>query len=226
MKKMTDFYAMVNAAKERVIKTMQERGVKELNLVMPYKEWGKEQGYTKDDYEDDGAYDCDYMDYKQQEAPYVVYFDKYGRGIDYRVLRVTLVGDEMPRLELYCEADEEVDTSFYDDDVMFVTMINVYTSMAEVLEMEDEPEYVWVFVAEQSADDETMATITRVFATEEAAVKCLRDFVDGDEGEREYAEKRGWTIEADCDDWFVAYKEGYYCGNHTECSIGKRELKR
>ena len=87
------------------------------------------------------------------------------------------------------------------------------------------PMYVWVFIVNQASNDETLATIVKVFATEEAALKYLHDFVEGDEGERAYAEKHGWKIDEDCADWFLAYKEGYYCGNHTECSIEKKEIR-
>lgn len=46
----------------------------------------------------------------------------------------------------------------------------------------------------------------------------------------EYETPDVWTAleefwHEDWDDWFLAYKEGYYCGNHTECSIEKKEVK-
>jgi hypothetical protein len=83
-----------------------------------------------------------------------------------------------------------------------------------------------VFTADQVADDDVFDVITEVFATEEAAKEHLHEFVYGDEGELEYAEKRGWTVEYNEPDHYRAFEEGYYSGNHTELTIEKKEVKR
>ena len=88
-----------------------------------------------------------------------------------------------------------------------------------------EPEYVWVFTATQACDDQALDTITEVFATEEAAHKHMHDFVYSEEGELDFAKKRGWTIEANTPDYYQAYEEGYYNGNHVEAQINKFEVK-
>jgi hypothetical protein len=101
---------------------------------------------------------------------------------------------------------------------------NALTSIANKMAAQ-QPEYVWVFTAEQTADDDTFDLITKVFATEQAARKYLDEFVhDDDEGELAYAKKRGWTVEYDEPDHYRAYEEGYYLGNHTEAKIEKQEV--
>lgn len=84
---------------------------------------------------------------------------------------------------------------------------------------------MWVFYADQVADCEVLEPIVAVFSTEEAARKHLHEFVHGDEGEYEYATKRDWTIEHDEPDFFQAYEEGYYNGNHTEATIERHQVK-
>lgn len=210
------------------MKTMQERGITELAMYMSYHEWGKKYGYKPEDYEDDEEDDTDYLDYRNQEAPYVVFFDKHGCGYEYRVDKVTLKERETgyPVLEFDCYANELGSDTFGEDDVVFLTLYNVFDAMVDRLEIKDEPEYVWVFTADQVADDDVFDVITEVFATEEAAKKHLHEFVYGDEGELEYAKKHGWTVEYNEPNHYRAFEEGYYSDNHTEATIEKREVKR
>lgn len=221
MNKIKEIHAKIRESRELIIKTMQERGIKDVELVMSQEDFAKENGF-----EDPDDCECDYSDYKFNEAPCAVFFDKYGAGHDYRVLKVTLEGEEHPHFMMECEADEIGDDTFYEDDMMPLSMVNVYEAMCEELKIEDEPECVWVFTANQALDDEMLDVLTKVFATEEEAKSYLYDFVHGEDGELEYAEKRGWTIECDYADWFQAYEEGYYCGNHTEVQIEKLEVQK
>lgn len=218
-------FQMMNAAKERIIKTMQERGVKKVNLVMTREEWAKENDFGPDD--DPDIYEDDYNDYRYQEAPYVIFFNKWGNGRDYAAYSVELVdGPVNPRFKLECYNGEEGSEWFYDSDLTNLSMIGVYDAMEKELEMEGEPKQtVWVFYADQVADCEVLEPVVEVFSTEEAARKHMHEFVHGDEGEHEYAEKRGWTIEDDDPDHFQAFEEGYYAGNHTEATIEKKEVK-
>ena len=49
-------FEMMNAAKERIIKTMQERGIKKVNLVMTWEEWAKENDFDPT-HEPNGEYE-------------------------------------------------------------------------------------------------------------------------------------------------------------------------
>ena len=129
------------------------------------------------------------------------------------------MNDGNPRFKLNCEGEFDNDW-FYDYDVC--SMLDVYEAMERELGLDAEPEYVWVFTADQVADDDAFDVITEVFATEEAAKEHLHEFVYGDEGELEYAEKRGWTVEYNEPDHYRAFEEGYYSGNHTELTIEKK----
>ena len=126
--------------REHVLITMQERGIKELAMYMSYQEWGKEQNYKPDDYEEDESDDEGYLDYREQAAPYVIFFDNHGCGCDYRVDKVTLKERERsyPVLELDCYANELGSDSFGEDDVVFLTLYNVYDKMCDLLGIEDE----------------------------------------------------------------------------------------
>lgn len=90
---------------------------------------------------------------------------------------------------------------------------------------ENGPMTVWVFCADQISDADVMDVITEVFFKEEDALKYLHDFVHGDEGEYEYAKKRGWMIEYDEPNHFRAYEDGHYCHNHTEATVEWRRMK-
>ena len=114
-----------------------------------------------------------------------------------------------------------------EDDDQYLDHLEEYEGMmAEKYGLKDEPKQtVWVFVANQVSDGEMFDTITDVFTTEEAARKHLYEFVHGDEGEHEHAEKCGWTIKYDDPDYFQACEDDYYCTNHTEAMIEKKEVK-
>lgn len=212
-------YRMMQQSRERIIKTMQERGITKVNLIMTQEEFAKENGF--DDVE---QAEEDYYVYRNQEAPYVIYFDKWGCGRDYAAMSVELVDGEHPEFKLNCYNNEEGSDTFYDYDLTNLSMVNVYERMLEELE-ELEPEYVWVFVADQVCNDDNFDVITEVFATEEAARQHLHEFVHGEEGELAYAEKHGWVVEHNEPDLFRSYEDGYYSGNHTEATIEKREVK-
>ena len=65
MKKISDIYGIVRESRERIIKTMQERGITELATILPYSEWCKQEECEPEEKEDD---DDAYIDYKDQEA--------------------------------------------------------------------------------------------------------------------------------------------------------------
>ena len=170
--KRVNVYAVIREMREQIVKTMQERGMKELETVMSKEEWGKENNCTLEDLED-----SDYEDYKSQEAPYIVFFDKWQNGIDYRVDKVTLKEFEGsgPILEFECWANELGYDTFGEDDVAFLTLYNVYTTMYDLLEIKDEPEKVWVLHRECVIDCELSSREIKIFRSEEEARKELQE---------------------------------------------------
>ena len=139
--KRVNCYAVIREMREQVVKTMQERGIKELPMFKSYQEWGKEQDYKPDDYEEDESDDEDYLNYRDEEAPYAIFFGKYGTGYDYRVDKVTLKqnGIGAPVLEFDCYANEIGSDTFSENDMVFLTLYNVYNTMLDLLGIEDEP---------------------------------------------------------------------------------------
>lgn len=183
--KRVNVYAAIREMREQIVKTMQERGIKELAMCMSYQEWGKEQNYEPDDYEEKEYNDCDYEDYRDQTSPYVIFFDKHCCGSDYRVDKVTLKEFEGsgPILEFECWANELGYDTFGEDDVVFLTLYNVYTTMYNLLEIKDEPEKAMVLY-EVDEEDNTKTSIVAMKETDwqkrkpEAIEKVLREYFD------------------------------------------------
>ena len=209
-------YKMMNDARQRVIETMRERDIKVLNLVMTQEEFAKENGF--DDAED--AED-DYNDYMSSDAPYVIFFNKWGNGVDYAVLSVELEDGEHPKLKLNCYNSEEGSDWFYDYDLTQLSMVNVYERMLEELGLADEPEKVYVFTAEQAWDGEVADIIVKTFRTREAAQEYMYKFIHegGDESIVDYVNRKGWEVEMDEPDLYRAYEEWRYATNHIEITI-------
>ena len=217
---------VMQQSRKRIIDTMLERGLTKVALVMTQEEYAKDKGFNDaEDAEDD------YNDYMTYEAPYVVYWDKYGRGSDYAVLSVELElrtklgdGSERPTFRLNCYNDESGDDWFYDYDVLDTSMVAVYDCMLEVLELSEEPEYVWVFSAEQTYSGETLDVVIHVFPTEESACKHLQDFLLDDGGEesiREMVRRKKWEVEEDDAFLYRAHSDDGYSFDHVELTVTK-----
>ena len=206
--------------REQIVKTMQERGIKELAMCMSYQEWGKEQNYEPDDYEEKEYNDCDYEDYRDQTSPYVIFFDKHCCGSDYRVDKVTLKEFEGsgPILEFECCADELGYDTFGEDDVVFLTLYNVYTTMYNLLEIKDEPEKVWVLHRECVIDYELSSREIKIFRSEEEARK---EFHEKAKHDRKYCCTSEWEVGTDNDNCFDAYEGGFYAQNHIMIELGE-----
>ena len=228
--KRVNVYDVIREMREQVVKTMQERGIKELAMYLSPEEWAKENDCKYEPDED--GYDEQYDDYKRDESPYVIFFDKYNHGIDYRVDKVTLKTEGLgaPVLEFDCVNDEwGYDDTFGENDLVFLTLYNVYDTLLDRLSIEDEPEYVWVFTCEQAWNEETADTIVRTFATEKAATDYLHNFLlddGGDESILESVEKNGWVTERNEPTHYFAYAEGYYESNHVELTVTKCEIQK
>ncbi len=188
--KRVNVYAVIREMREQIVKTMQERGMNEFVLCTDRETW-LEQNPDK--------YEEDYDDYVT-EAPYVIFFDKHNNGVDYRVDKVTLKQHTTgnPVLEFDCVNDEwgNCDT-FGEDDLVFLTLYNVYDTMLDLLEVKDEPEKVWIVKQESNVDGELhfnvvpckdMETAKRVLAeevntllAESPKYKDAKRWIDGDD---------------------------------------------
>lgn len=138
--KRVNVYDVIREMREQIVKTMQERGITELTMCLSPEEWAKENDCKYEPDED--GYDEQYDDYKRDESPYVIFFDKHNNGIDYRVDKVTLKTECLggPVLEFDCVNDEwGYDDTFGEDDLVFLTLYNVYDTMLDRLGIEDEP---------------------------------------------------------------------------------------
>lgn len=211
--KRINVYAVIREMREQVVKTMQERGIKSLSLCMGREEWLK---LNPDKYEED-------YDTYESEAPYAVFFDKYGCGYDYRVDSVTLKTreyDNEPVLEFDCYANEIGSETFVEDDMVFLTLYNIYDALMDLLVIESEPEYVWVFTAEQAWDDEVADVIVKTFRKKETAQEFMHKFIHdgGEESIEDYVKRKGWEVELDEPDLYRAYG-CRYSTDHIEITI-------
>lgn len=222
-------YAVIREMREQIVETMQERGIKELAMCMSYQEWGMEQNYKPEDYEEDETDDYDYTDYLDQEAPYVIFFDKYCHGYDYRVDKVRLktYKDSDPVLMFDCHESELGDDTFGENDLVFLTLYNVYDTLLDRLGIEDEPEKVYVFTAEQAWEGEAADIIVKTFRTREAAREFMHKFIheDGDESIEDYVKRKGWEVEMDEPDLYRAYDDGRYSTDHIETTITESNIE-
>lgn len=105
----------------------------------------------------------------------------------------------------------------------FEQIVKLYAKPAE-------PEYVWVFTAEQAWDGEVADTIVRAFPTEEAAQKYMREFINDGDGDDEsiaqYVERKEWVVEEDEPFLYRAFNSGYYNTDHIELTITKCEIQK
>lgn len=62
---------------------------------------------------------------------------------------------------------------------------------------------------------------TKAYSTEKKAIKALKKFVNED---KQYCLRDGWKIEADDDDYFLAYEDGDYLFNHVESAVRLLEV--
>lgn len=220
MRKISEVYDIATQCRERIIKTMQERGISELATCKSYAEWCKENNV---DPEDDGDDDTEYQEYKDQECPYCVFIHKYDMS-DYRIEKVSLVNG---RFKFDGFNPERGGGWQWEYDTVRATRIFVWERLAEILDITEEPEYVWVFTAEQAWDGEVADTIIKTFATEAAAQKYMQDFLQddgGDENIRQYVKRKEWKVELDGQNLYRAYEDRCYNSSHIELTITKCEI--
>lgn len=215
MAKISDIYGIVKESRERIIKTMQERGITELATILPYSEWCK-QVECEPEEDEDG--DTDYIDYKDQEAPYVVFIGKYDMD-EYRIDKVTLVGD---RFKFEGNSNELGYDWAWEDDTVWATRMFVWEKLEELLGIGDEPQKVWVLTNHAATECEYLGTNNRVFAKKEDALKV---FAEWKKDEEVYVKRYDWNVCADTPEHYEACEEGDYCANHTEGFINEYEVE-
>lgn len=118
---------MLDDLKQRIIKTMQKRGLTEVGLVPTKEQWLKENP-ENDEY--------DYDDLKMEEAPSVIFFDKHGMGMEYNAVKATLCKNKSGEyyFKLDCEGCEDNET-FTEWDLTVMSMLNVCDSLEDILEL-------------------------------------------------------------------------------------------
>lgn len=211
MKKISDIYGIVKESRERIIKTMQERGITELATILPYSEWCKKEECEPEEAEED---DDAYTEYKDQESPYVVFIGKYDMD-DYRIDKVTLVGD---RFKFEGISNELGYDWAWEDDTVWATRMFVWEKLEELLGIGDEPEKVWVLFDESLCDYELQGRRIMVFKSEDEARKKFKEFADKS---RKTAEDNGWEIGNDDVDFFEAYPEGSWGTSHETVELSE-----
>ena len=213
MRHIKDIYPMVNEVRQRIIEKM--RGE---NIVLVQFCPATEEDYLQ---EHEGEKDVqEYGDYRDEHCPYVIWFDKYNSGEDLCVMSVSFMDGEHPYFVLHCEGEYD-GKDVRDDDVAWLTMLNVYEKLEKNLELEDEPEKVYVFTAEQAWDGDTADIIVKTFRTREAAREFMHKFIheDGDESIEDYVKRKDWYVEMDEPDLYRACEEGRYSTDHIEVTI-------
>ena len=97
--------------------------------------------------------------------------------------------------------------------------------LTEAVKPKQEPEHVWVFTAEQAYDYCSCEVVVKTFGTEESARRFLHDFIhEGDDSIARCVEEKGWCVDSDEPDHYMAYREGSYPQDHVDCTITKCEI--
>jgi len=219
MRHIKDIYPLVKEVHQRIVETMQERGISEVEFIPSEEEWLEQ---NPDKYEDD------YYAHRDEVCPNVVYFDKYGCGYEYQVTKVLLVGKDSlgsPLFKLECEANELGYDTFLDNDVYDMTW--VYEMLEKHLGLDGEPEKVWVFTAEQAWDGEAADIIVKTFRKKETAQEFMHKFIHdgGEESIEDYVKCKGWEVELDEPDLYRAYDDGRYSTDHIEITITECDIE-
>lgn len=201
MRHIKDIREIIAEVRRRVIMTMVERDMKEI-VICP-----DEETYKKE-HEND-AYAEDYDSYRCSNTPCVTFYDKYGNGRDYDVMKVTLCIDFLddPHFEVECSENGLPNETF--SEYYLTHMENVYEVLEERLGIDKEE--IWVLYVESLYDFELMLRNIRVFKNEGEARKAFKESV---EKTRASALERGYEVGVDDGDNFEAYPDGSWGTSH------------
>ena len=81
---------------------------------------------------------------------------------------------------------------------------------------------IYTFVTNKVIDDENLGVRVNVYPTREEAMRVFNDWRDE---ELKYAERDGWTVAQNGEDWYEAYLDGEYAGNHSEGFIDEHTVE-
>lgn len=80
---------------------------------------------------------------------------------------------------------------------------------------------IWNVLVSIVVDGEEFNFSATPFLTSDEAMKYKSKIVND---ERIYTAKRGYTIDCDTENSFIAYLEGYYCTDHTKVQVVEQEI--
>ena len=132
MRHIKDIYPLVNEVRQRIIEKMRAE-----NIVLVQFCPANEEEYLEEHKGEEHVEN--YEDYRDNHCPYVIWFDKYNSGEDCCVMSVSFFDGEYPRFKMQCEGECD-SRELWDDDVAWITMLNVYECLERELGLEDEQE--------------------------------------------------------------------------------------
>ena len=215
MRHIKDIYPLVNEVRQRIIEKMRAE-----NIVLVQFCPANEEEYLEEHQGEEHVEN--YEDYRDNHCPYVIWFDKYNSGEDCCVFSVSFIDGEHPRFKMQCEGECDY-RELWDDDVAWLTMLNVYECLERELGLDeqDEPQKVWVLTNHAATECEYLGTNNRVFAKKEDALKALAEWKKDEEV---YVKRYDWDVCNDTPEHYEACEEGDYCANHTEGFINEYEV--
>lgn len=178
-------------------------------------------------------YDCDSSyDATLEDALERFYHEDYPNGFQddvYFPMVVQMVGipdnDGMIETELHLMFDLQKFRQYFDKGYILkedgTKGAYLFTDFLNTIDNDAKPEYqkAWVFIASQTNEGEVEDPIVKVFDNKAAALEHLNMFVNGNEGERETADKKGWMVDCDEPEIFRACERDRYYYNHTEAQV-------
>ena len=175
MRHIKDIHQLVSDVRQCLIKTMQERGMKELFLVRDIREFASDNDLD----DDDPDLEDKYREYLSDNAPSVDFIGKHGRCISYTVTKVERVTGTAPHFLFYCVPDESDVPEETIDEYSFGrnSLFEVYECMERELGIDDEPETVWL-VRRESNDDGEIHFCTEVCRDEKTACRIMKEWRD------------------------------------------------
>jgi hypothetical protein len=131
MRHIKDIYSVVNEVRQRIIEKMRAE-----NIVLVQFCPANEEEYLEEHKGEEHVEN--YEDYRDNHCPYVIWFDKYNSGEDCCVFSVSFIDGEHPCFKMQCEGEYDC-RELFDDDVAWLTMLNVYESLERELGLNEVP---------------------------------------------------------------------------------------
>lgn len=156
MKHIKDIHPLVEQVRQRIIETMQERGLTKVDIIPSLEDYEQEHKDAPDYNE------AEWHELRRSTCPAITYYDN-SMGYSFDVISVELVTDEQigQCFELNCcrDYDDEFEEDcFYDRHV--IGMQGVYEALERVLGLDNEPEKIWLLKQESNCDGEYLFNVT------------------------------------------------------------------